>query len=70
MTPTPAQLNYLRKLDRAGGQISVPKKTWDFIDRMQIAGLVEIIDPGRRFPYTWEATRITAAGRAALAGAN
>jgi hypothetical protein len=42
------------------------RKTWIFIRACSNVGLIEIIDPDNRFPYTWAGTKITDVGRAAL----
>lgn len=44
------------------------KKAWPFVRRCQEAGLVDIIDPHDRFPWSWSGTRLTEKGhRAAIA---
>lgn len=43
------------------------RKTYVFIRGCREAGIIEIIDPDNMFPYTYSATLITKAGRAALA---
>lgn len=43
------------------------RATWTFVRRCSDAGIVEIVDPDNRFPWSWTGTRITPEGRAALA---
>lgn len=65
---TKAQLEWLKRLVRAPDPSRIrPKPNWTMADRMEKAGIVEIVDPGGHFPWgvNWYLT-ITPAGRAAL----
>lgn len=70
--PTKAVMAFLKKHLREwlakNGYLTkyAGKGNWPFVDRVANAGLVEIVDPDKRFPYNWAGTRITAAGRAVL----
>lgn len=72
MKLTKARLEFLKmhlRRDLAkNGRLSkfAARKTYVFIRDCSNAGIIEIIDPDNMFPYTWAATQITPAGRAAL----
>ena len=45
------------------------RKTYDFVGRVRDAGLIEIIDNEDsrvKWPWNWQGTRLTEAGKAAL----
>lgn len=69
-TLTRAQKLYLRDLVEAGGERRRgARKPWPFLDRLESAGLIEIIDgdnPALPFPWSWKGERITDAGRAVV----
>lgn len=68
-----ARLNFLRMHLRAGlaknGRLTkyAGHKTFIFVAACRDAGIIEIIDPDKLFPYSWQATQITPTGRAVLA---
>ncbi len=44
------------------------RKTYDFLGRLRDVGMIEIVDGAKSgWPYSWEGTRLTEAGCAALA---
>ena len=47
--------------------VTVGKKTYDFVGRIRDLGMIEIEDGEcAGWPYSWKSTRITPAGRRAL----
>ncbi len=71
---TKAQKQFLeRHLKREGGfrpkfVVGEGSPNYDFVGRVRDLGYVEIVSTGAiRWPYSWDGTRITDAGRAALA---
>ena len=65
---TKAQSQFLR-LHTGEGMLGKfeAHKTCDFVGRVRDLGLIEIIDgQSMGWPWTWEGTRLTEAGRAAI----
>jgi hypothetical protein len=69
---TPAQIKFLQKhlrtdLAKAGYLTKFAGRGNNrFIGRMRDAGMIEIVDPNGRWPWSWTGTRITPVGRATL----
>lgn len=55
----PAEDGYLRRFGSS-------RRTYVFVHRCREIGVITIDDPDDRFPYSWQGTQITPAGRLAL----